>query len=83
MNLMISVLSYALAAILPLLLLLRSYCHDRAGRAPSKSIAVIVLGDVGRSPRMMYHAQSLAQAGFEVLLIGFAGTLAHRRPAVS
>lgn len=36
--------------------------------------AVIVLGDLGRSPRMQYHAVSLADAGGEVDLIGFAGT---------
>src|SRR5687767_7069338 len=36
--------------------------------------AVIVLGDVGRSPRMQYHAASLAAAGGEVDLIGLDGT---------
>ena len=36
--------------------------------------AVIVLGDVGRSPRMQYHAASLAAAGGEVDLIGLEGT---------
>jgi beta-1,4-mannosyltransferase len=35
--------------------------------------AVIVLGDVGRSPRMQYHAASLAAAGGEVDLIGLEG----------
>jgi len=35
--------------------------------------AVIVLGDLGRSPRMQYHAVSLADAGGEVDLIGLAG----------
>ena len=35
--------------------------------------AVIVLGDVGRSPRMQYHAVSLAAAGGEVDLIGLEG----------
>ncbi len=37
-------------------------------------IAVIALGDLGRSPRMQYHAIALADAGFEVDLIGLAGT---------
>lgn len=37
-----------------------------------KRAAVVVLGDIGRSPRMQYHALSLAeQAHFEVDLIGF------------
>ena len=35
--------------------------------------AVIVLGDLGRSPRMQYHAVSLAAAGGEVDLIGLEG----------
>lgn len=38
-------------------------------------VAVLVLGDVGRSPRMQYHAMSLADIGnFEVDLIGFPGS---------
>jgi len=43
--------------------------------------AVIVLGDLGRSPRMQYHAVSLADGGGEVDLIGFEG--APPFPAVS
>jgi beta-1,4-mannosyltransferase len=35
--------------------------------------AVIVIGDLGRSPRMQYHAASLAAAGSEVDLIGLEG----------
>ena len=35
--------------------------------------AVIVIGDLGRSPRMQYHAASLAAAGGEVDLIGLEG----------
>ena len=35
--------------------------------------AVIVIGDPGRSPRMQYHAVSLADAGSEVDLIGLEG----------
>ena len=34
--------------------------------------AVIVLGDLGRSPRMQYHAASLAEAGHDVDLVGLA-----------
>ena len=43
--------------------------------------AVIVLGDLGRSPRMQYHAASLAAAGADVDLIGLEG--APPVPAVS
>src|SRR5688572_19354071 len=35
--------------------------------------AVIVLGDLGRSPRMQYHAASLAALGGDVDLIGLDG----------
>ena len=38
-----------------------------------KNVAVVVLGDLGRSPRMQYHAVSLAKAGFTVSLIGGLG----------
>lgn len=43
--------------------------------------AVIVIGDLGRSPRMQYHALSLAAAGSDVDLIGLEGTAV--LPAVS
>ncbi|CAE6518134.1 unnamed protein product [Rhizoctonia solani] len=39
-----------------------------------RTIAVVVLGDVGRSPRMMYHAQSLAENQFSTYLIGYSGS---------
>ncbi|KAJ7570886.1 hypothetical protein O6H91_01G137900 [Diphasiastrum complanatum] len=40
--------------------------------------AVVVLGDLGRSPRMQYHALSLAtQAGMEVDVVAHAGTEPH------
>eukprot|EP00088_Acartia_fossae_P064678 TRINITY_DN7966_c0_g1_i4.p1 TRINITY_DN7966_c0_g1~~TRINITY_DN7966_c0_g1_i4.p1 ORF type:complete len:455 (-),score=52.69 TRINITY_DN7966_c0_g1_i4:408-1772(-) len=37
-------------------------------------VGVVVLGDVGRSPRMCYHALSLAENGYQVDLIGYAGS---------
>ncbi|KAH9312733.1 hypothetical protein KI387_027768, partial [Taxus chinensis] len=46
---------------------------EKRGRA-----AVVVLGDLGRSPRMQYHALSLArQASFEVDIVAYAGTEPH------
>ena len=36
-------------------------------------VVVIVLGDLGRSPRMQYHALSLLQSGHIVSLIGYTG----------
>lgn len=37
------------------------------------SVQVLVLGDVGRSPRMQYHAMSIAKHGGFVQLIGYVG----------
>ncbi|KAI9208656.1 uncharacterized protein BJ171DRAFT_419412 [Polychytrium aggregatum] len=36
-------------------------------------VTVLVLGDVGRSPRMQYHVLSLIQNGFSVDLVGYRG----------
>lgn len=38
------------------------------------SIAVVVLGDLDRSPRMLNHAISAAQNGYDVTLIGYQGS---------
>jgi hypothetical protein len=38
------------------------------------SVQVLVLGDIGRSPRMQYHALSIAKHGGRVDLIGYHGT---------
>ncbi|XP_076243537.1 chitobiosyldiphosphodolichol beta-mannosyltransferase isoform X2 [Calliopsis andreniformis] len=40
-----------------------------------KNVCVVVLGDLGRSPRMQYHAVSFAKEGFMVDLIGYPGSL--------
>ena len=39
----------------------------------SKTVCVVVLGDIGRSPRMQYHSLSLVAAGYTVHLIGYGG----------
>ncbi|KAL5238002.1 hypothetical protein ACI65C_005412 [Semiaphis heraclei] len=36
-----------------------------------KRVCVVVLGDIGRSPRMQYHAQSLIRQGFDVDIVGY------------
>ena len=38
-----------------------------------KSVCVIVLGDIGRSPRMQYHSLSFLKRGFTVDLVGYGG----------
>lgn len=35
---------------------------------------IIVLGDIGRSPRMMYHAASFARHDWEAVLVGYDDT---------
>jgi hypothetical protein len=39
----------------------------------SKNVTLVVLGDIGRSPRMQYHALSFAQNGWTVDFIGYDG----------
>lgn len=43
-------------------------------RPRHRSVAILVLGDVGRSPRMMYHAESFAKLGFRTHLVGYKGS---------
>lgn len=40
----------------------------------SKNVCVVVLGDIGRSPRMQYHALSIAEMGHTVDIIGYGDT---------
>ncbi|CAG8578736.1 4822_t:CDS:2 [Dentiscutata erythropus] len=39
-----------------------------------KNVTIVVLGDIGRSPRMQYHALSFAQNGWKVDLVGYDGS---------
>ena len=39
------------------------------------SVQIVVLGDLGRSPRMQYHASSILKHGAHVQLIGYQGEL--------
>lgn len=41
-------------------------------------VVVVVLGDIGRSPRMQYHALSIARKGGLVDLVGYDGILSFR-----
>jgi len=58
--------------ILAPLWLVASRCLQKPTRM--RSVVVFVLGDVGRSPRMMYHAESFANNGFETYIVGYRGT---------
>ena len=44
---------------------------------PKISVQVLVLGDIGRSPRMQYHAMSIAKHGGRVDVIGYQGKNSH------
>ncbi|KAJ7071359.1 mannosyltransferase [Mycena amicta] len=39
-----------------------------------RSVAIVVLGDIGRSPRMMYHAESFAEHNFYTEIICYGGS---------
>lgn len=52
------------------------YVFDNTGSTGMRKrlmVQVVVLGDIGRSPRMRYHATSLADSGCTVDLIGYKG----------
>jgi hypothetical protein len=55
-----------------LLLLLK---RSAKSKPSPRSVAILVLGDVGRSPRMMYHAESFAKLQFETFLVGYQGNV--------
>lgn len=54
-----------------------------------KTVKVVVLGDIGRSPRMQYHSLSLAEHGLHVQLVGYVEStplpalLQHERVTIS
>lgn len=63
------------SALLPLLLFATAlYLFFTKRDNKSKRVVVLVLGDIGRSPRMQNHAVSFARAGWDVDLVGFRGT---------
>ncbi|ORX51786.1 hypothetical protein BCR36DRAFT_411757 [Piromyces finnis] len=53
--------------------------RDRLSKKPNTSndkpnVLLLVLGDIGRSPRMQYHALSLAENNFNVDFVGYKGS---------
>ncbi|EEH50301.2 chitobiosyldiphosphodolichol beta-1,4 mannosyltransferase [Paracoccidioides brasiliensis Pb18] len=46
-------------------------------RNPTSSVQIVVLGDIGRSPRMQYHALSIANHNCDVSLIGYTSSAVH------
>lgn len=55
----------------------RASATSHAPGVPRRRVSLIVLGDVGRSPRMQYHALALATSFAEVDVIGYAGSTVH------
>lgn len=51
--------------------------RDGKPLADPRSFLVLVLGDIGRSPRMQYHALSLAKHGADVVLVGYRESALH------
>lgn len=47
---------------------------ERQPQLRRRNACIIVLGDIGRSPRMEYHANSLLDEGFNVDIIGYLET---------
>ncbi|KLU87070.1 chitobiosyldiphosphodolichol beta-mannosyltransferase, partial [Magnaporthiopsis poae ATCC 64411] len=75
------VLICAVASCVVLILLLPSRYRPSPPTGPGSktnvSVQVLVLGDIGRSPRMQYHAMSIAKHGGRVDLIGYQETTPH------
>ena len=63
------------ALVLPPLLTVL-YILRVVSRRPQRknSVLILVLGDMGRSPRMMYHASSFARHDWETVLLGYTDT---------
>lgn len=45
----------------------------------SENAIVVVMGDIGQSPRMCYHALSLANHGLNVDLVGYLNSKPHEK----
>ncbi|XP_041634486.1 chitobiosyldiphosphodolichol beta-mannosyltransferase [Cheilinus undulatus] len=67
--------SLAVVAVLLSLLLWR---FRRRDSETDRRVCVMVLGDLGRSPRMQYHSLSLSKHGFTVTFVGFLDSKPHQ-----
>ncbi|KAJ2907294.1 glycosyltransferase family 33 protein [Zalerion maritima] len=65
--------------VLVVLFMIRSkrYNSHPGAQSHDVSVQVLVLGDIGRSPRMQYHALSIAKHGGRVSLIGYHESAPH------
>ncbi|KAJ5477583.1 hypothetical protein N7530_003092 [Penicillium desertorum] len=83
---LISIVFCLSSALTVLILLLPSQYQPAQAGSPSRPhdakrhktcVQILVLGDIGRSPRMQYHALSIAKHGGEVVIIGYNETDPH------
>lgn len=75
---LISLAFYISTSLTVLILLLPSqydpkHSAHKGSPSPKATVQVLVLGDIGRSPRMQYHAMSAAKRGGQVDIIGYHG----------
>ncbi|EAW07024.1 chitobiosyldiphosphodolichol beta-1,4 mannosyltransferase [Aspergillus clavatus NRRL 1] len=79
---LIGIAFYVSTAVTLLLFLLPSRytprrTHQGAPKEAKTTTQILVLGDIGRSPRMQYHALSIARAGGQVDIIGYQESEVH------
>ncbi|XP_045571858.1 chitobiosyldiphosphodolichol beta-mannosyltransferase isoform X2 [Salmo salar] len=75
LNVRWTLVSVTVTAVLVTQLLLKLRRRDAL---TERRVCVLVLGDIGRSPRMQYHALSLSKHGYSVTFVGFPGTKPHQ-----
>lgn len=65
----------AVIIVFTIMVLPSRYVKHSPATKESTRVQVLVLGDIGRSPRMNYHARSIASHGGYVDLMGYDGKL--------
>jgi len=63
-----------ISSIQTLLSLLFVYALLARLKRDKSRICIVVLGDIGRSPRMQYHAKSLVLEGYTIEFVGYSGS---------
>ncbi|KAJ5621628.1 hypothetical protein N7528_006411 [Penicillium herquei] len=76
--------AFCVSSLLTVLILLLPSQYDprppssgEGSSRPKTSVQILVLGDIGHSPRMQYHALSIAKNGGKVVVIGYTESDPH------
>ncbi|KAJ6016151.1 hypothetical protein N7540_010742 [Penicillium herquei] len=76
--------AFCVSSLLTVLILLLPSQYDprppssgESSSRPKTSVQILVLGDIGHSPRMQYHALSIAKNGGKVVIIGYTESDPH------